>query len=127
MTQFPHDQFAKEYLQELLSPLGTVETAKEVTAEVREIDVLFKPTAVNSEYAQTLGLLGKIATTVALIEPFRNAVSPEGIFSGVAKLLNRRAQAVRQVSREEQPKESTQLPFLWILTPTASENLLSSL
>jgi hypothetical protein len=126
VTQFPHDQFAKEYLQELLSPLGTVETAKELTAEVREIDILFHPATVNSEYAQTLGLLGKMATTVALIEPFRNAVSPEGIFSCVAKLLNKRVQVVRQASRESQHLESNQLPFLWILTPTASENLLNS-
>jgi AcrR family transcriptional regulator len=126
VTQFPHDQFAKEYLQELLSPLGTVETGKELTAQVREIDVLFHPATVNPEYAQTLGLLGKIAGTVALIEPFRNAVSPEGIFSCVAKLLNKRVQVVRQASRDQQHLESTQLPFLWILTPTASENLLNS-
>lgn len=86
MTKFPHDQFAKEYLSELLSPLGKVETGKDVPAEVREIDVLFQPNSINPEYTQTLGLLGKLATTVALIEPFRNAVSPEGIFSGVSKL-----------------------------------------
>jgi hypothetical protein len=73
-----------------------------------------------------LGLLGKMATTVALIEPFRNAVSPEGIFSCVAKLLNKRVQVIRQSSRESQHLESNQLPFLWILTPTASENLLNS-
>jgi hypothetical protein len=67
-----------------------------------------------------------MATTVALIEPFRNAVSPEGIFSCVAKLLNKRVQVIRQSSRESQHLESNQLPFLWILTPTASENLLNS-
>jgi hypothetical protein len=53
MTKFPHDQFAKEYLQELLSPLGEVETSKDVTAEVREIDVWFQPTSVDdSEYSE---------------------------------------------------------------------------
>jgi flagellar biosynthesis/type III secretory pathway protein FliH len=126
MTKFPHDQFAKEYFQELLSPLGKVDTGKEVTAEVREIDVLFQPTSANPDYAQTLGLLGKMAATVAIIEPFRNAVNPEGIFSCVAKLLNKRVEVVRKVNREEQRLESTQLPFLWILTPTASESLLNS-
>ncbi|NJL69772.1 MAG: flagellar assembly protein H [Microcoleus sp. SM1_3_4] len=126
MTKFPHDQFAKEYLSELLSPLGKVETGKDVPAEVREIDVLFQPNSINPEYAQTLGLLGKLATTVALIEPFRNAVSPEGIFSGVSKLLNTRADLLREAQREERRLESSKLPFLWILTPTASENLLNS-
>jgi hypothetical protein len=47
MTKFPHDQFAKEYFQELLSPLGKVDTGQNVNAEVREIDVLFQPTSVN--------------------------------------------------------------------------------
>jgi hypothetical protein len=56
MTQFPHDQFAKEYFQELLSPLGQVKTGQNVTSEVREIDVLFQPNSVNSEYAQNLGM-----------------------------------------------------------------------
>ena len=67
MTKFPHDQFAKEYLQELLSPLGEVETSKDVTAEVREIDVWFQPTSFEVEYVQSLGLLGKMAAT-AIIE-----------------------------------------------------------
>jgi hypothetical protein len=126
VTQFPHDRFAKEFLEELLSPLGTVETGKDVPAEVREIDVFFQPTAVNSEYVQTLGLLGKMAGTVALIEPFRNAVNPEGIFSCVSKLLDKRGEALRKASRDQQRLDSNQLPFLWILTPTASENLLNS-
>lgn len=126
MTKFPHDQFAKEYLQELLSPLGEVETSKDVTAEVREIDVWFQPSAVNSEYTQTLGLLGKMAATVAIIEPYRNLVNTEGIFSCVVKLLNSRAELLRKAQREEQRLESGQLPFLWILTPTASETLLNS-
>ena len=126
MTKFPHDQFAKEYLQELLSPLGEVETSKNVAAEVREIDVFFKPTSVNPAYAKTLGLLGQIAATVAIIEPFRNPVTPDGVFSCVSKLLNTRAELLRKRSREEQRLESSQLPFLWILTPTASEVLLNS-
>lgn len=126
MTKFPHDQFAKEYLQELLSPLGEVETSKDVTAEVREIDVWFQPTSFEGEYVQSLGLLGKMAATVAVIEPFRNPVNPEGIFSCVVKLLNSMAKLGRQTNREDQRLEERQLPRLWILTPTASELLLDS-
>ncbi|MBE9259195.1 hypothetical protein IQ228_18085 [Dolichospermum sp. LEGE 00246] len=40
MTRFIHDQFAKQYLTELLTPYGQVETSKDITAEVRQIDVL---------------------------------------------------------------------------------------
>jgi hypothetical protein len=128
MTKFPHDQFAKEYLQELLSPLGEVETSKNVTAEVREIDVWFQPTSVDEgEYVQSLGLLGKMAATAAIIEPFRNPVSAEGIFSCVVKLLNSRAELGRRANREDRRFEERELPMLWILTPTASELLLNSL
>ena len=38
MTRFIHDQFAKQYLTELLTPYGQVETSKDITAEVRQID-----------------------------------------------------------------------------------------
>ena len=43
MTRQQHDQFAKQYLEELLSPLGTVEISREVTDEVRQIDIFFSP------------------------------------------------------------------------------------
>lgn len=51
MTRQPHDQLAKEYLEELLAPLGEVKTSKDVKSEVQEIDVWFVPTttAINSE------------------------------------------------------------------------------
>lgn len=38
MTRFIHDQFAKQYLTELLTPYGQVETSKDIAAEVRQID-----------------------------------------------------------------------------------------
>ncbi|TRU52174.1 MAG: hypothetical protein EWV49_05955, partial [Microcystis aeruginosa Ma_QC_Ch_20071001_S25] len=54
----PHDQFAKNYLEQLLSPLGTVEISKEVSDETRQIDLFFSPNPEpNRNY---LGLLGRI-------------------------------------------------------------------
>ncbi|NEO22840.1 MAG: hypothetical protein F6K57_26945, partial [Moorea sp. SIO4A5] len=34
MTRQPHDQFAKQYLTELLTPHGQVEVSRELTTEV---------------------------------------------------------------------------------------------
>ncbi|MEG4987703.1 flagellar assembly protein H [Microcoleus sp. BR0-C5] len=68
----------------------------------------------------------KMAATAAIIEPFRNPVTAEGIFSCVVKLLNSRAELGRRANRQDQRFEERQLPMLWILTPTASEALLSS-
>ncbi|MEQ9372858.1 MAG: hypothetical protein RIG63_28130 [Coleofasciculus chthonoplastes F3-SA18-01] len=37
MTRFPHDQFAKDYFEQLLSPIGKVETSRNIAGEVREV------------------------------------------------------------------------------------------
>lgn len=47
MTRFVHDQFAKDYLEELLTPFGEVKAPRRVSGEVREIDVWFAPTNPN--------------------------------------------------------------------------------
>ncbi|BAY74037.1 hypothetical protein NIES25_04470 [Nostoc linckia NIES-25] len=86
MTRFPYDQFAKDYLKELLQPLGEVETSRKVPAQIREIDVYFIPSPRSSETIE-LGLLGKFAAEPALIEPFRNAATIAEIRSCMNKLV----------------------------------------
>lgn len=81
MTRFIHDQFAKDYLEELLKAYGKVEASSRVAGEVREIDVLFTPFPEQNADIESLGLLGKLATTPAIFEPYRNPASKEGIGS----------------------------------------------
>jgi predicted nucleic acid-binding Zn ribbon protein len=69
MTRKPHDQFAKQYLEELLAPLGSVETSREISPEIRQVDVWFVPTPSPATAAENLGLLGRMATTACLLEP----------------------------------------------------------
>jgi hypothetical protein len=66
MTRFIHDQFAKDYLEELLSCLGEVQTARTVRGEVREIDVWFFPRSPSEKNRENLGLLGKLASKSCL-------------------------------------------------------------
>ena len=122
MTRQPHDQLAKEYLEELLAPLGEVKTSKDVKSEVQEIDVWFVPTttAINSE----LGLLGKMAVTSCLFEPYRNAPNEVEIRSCLLKLYSVQGELLRQAKREKRSISEEELPFLWILTPTCSERIL---
>ncbi|MCP2730463.1 flagellar assembly protein H [Limnofasciculus baicalensis] len=126
MTRFAHDQFAKDILDETLGYIGGVNPAKPVASEVREIDVYFTPNPDKSgysEYREKLGLLGKMAGTPALFEPFRNPVTPEKVLSCLSKLLDVKADLAREAKREN--TVSTEAPWLWILTPTASETLLN--
>ncbi|MEG4808328.1 flagellar assembly protein H [Microcoleus sp. F8-D3] len=126
MTRFIHDLFAKEFLEELLSPIGTVNIGRDVTSEVREIDVYFTPSTAIPEYSETLGLLGKMASTTAIFEPFRNPANVSEICSCLGKLLDVRGELERKFRRENTRYDDTQLPKLWILMPTASKALVDS-
>ena len=126
MTRFIHDRFAKEYLEELLSPMGTVNVGRDVTSEVREIDVYFTPSNAIPEYSETLGLLGKMANTTAIFEPFRNPANASEICSCLGKLLDVRGELERKFRRENTRYDDGQLPKLWILVPTASKALVDS-
>lgn len=124
MTVFPYDQFAKDYLKELLSPLGEVETSRNIAGEVREIDVWFAPKGEIAP-AHQLGLLGRLAATAAIFEPYRNAINLGDVRSCMGKLFDVFAFLERQARRNNTRVEETDLPFLWIISPTASEALLS--
>ncbi|MBE9207548.1 hypothetical protein IQ244_13645 [Nostoc sp. LEGE 06077] len=123
-TRFPYDQFAKDYLQELLQPLGKVETSRKVSAEIREIDVYFAPISPATTDKIQLGLLGKIAYAPALIEPFRNAATIAEIRSCMNKLFDIFAEIKRQAKVDNNRVAESELPRLWILSPTASESIL---
>ncbi|BAY41959.1 hypothetical protein NIES2111_63550 (plasmid) [Nostoc sp. NIES-2111] len=103
MTTKPHDRFAKQFLQELLSPLGEVSVGNEVTDEARFVDVLFSPTPTSITQAQTLGLLGKVATqNTALLEPYRNQPSRPQIRNCIAKVFILIADAEREAQDNSQ-------------------------
>jgi hypothetical protein len=125
MTRFPYDQFAKDYLEELLQPLGSVQVPRRVAGEVREIDVWFAPdTSSPVAEASKLGLLGRFATTPAIFEPFRNAATATEICNCLLKLLEIRGEFEREANRNQQRLEESNLPRLWILSPTASQGIL---
>ncbi|BAY78149.1 hypothetical protein NIES25_46200 [Nostoc linckia NIES-25] len=128
MTRQPYDQFSKQFLQELLSPLGEVEVNKEITDEVRQVDVLFSQTATSSQQVESLGLLGRIATSTstALLEPFRNQPSKTEVRNCLLKLLYVIAHSQREAKREKTSLPEGNLARLWIFAPSASDNLLNS-
>ncbi|MCT7997216.1 hypothetical protein [Laspinema olomoucense] len=124
MTRFIHDQFAKQYLEELLSPFGTVETGKTIAAEVQEVDVLFIANPESNRDRSSLGLLGQIADNQSIFEPFRNAVQPKQIRSCLAKLYAIQSNEERKANRDNTPLPEEEVITGWILTPTASSSLL---
>jgi hypothetical protein len=129
MTQTPHDQFAKQVLEGLLEPFGRVNLNRPIVSEPRAADVWFVPNSdrtLNSsrEGMEVLGMLGQMIQTACLLEPFRNAIQREQILACVGELADLRAELYRKAKREHTSLSTTQLPSLWILTPTASKGLL---
>jgi len=126
MTRTPFDTFTKQVLETLLVPLGRVEISQEVPGESRFVDVSFIPTAQPSLDPQSLGLLGKMATSPCLIEPFRNPPTRTEIRRCLLKLFLIQADVQRQARREDERLLETALPQLWVLSPSASEALLNT-
>ncbi|MDP5015760.1 MAG: hypothetical protein NWQ43_00330, partial [Dolichospermum sp.] len=126
MTRQQHDQFAKQYLEELLSPLGTVEISREVTDEVRQVDIFFSPIPSPKVDPQSLGLLGRIAQSTALLEPFRNPPNKTEVRNCIIKLFSIYGDFQRKAKRENTSLAETNLPFLWVLAPSASTGLIES-
>jgi hypothetical protein len=127
MTRFPHDQFAKDFLESLLSPLGEVQTSLKVSGEVREMDVYFTPNP-NGKITSDLGLLAQCAETATVFEPFRSSVKLPQIRGCMSKLFDLHNYLIRETKKNKQPEpKEEKLPKLWILTPTLSVDLLESL
>jgi hypothetical protein len=124
MTKNNSDQFAKQLLEEVLAPFGTVETSHEVSGEPQWVDVFFVP--ITQSFPSELGLLGRIVQTSCLIEPFRNQPTSEEIRSCLLKLYQVQSNFYRQSRRDETAIADDELPFLWILTSSASERLLQA-
>ncbi|HIK10537.1 MAG TPA: hypothetical protein IGS52_09775 [Oscillatoriaceae cyanobacterium M33_DOE_052] len=125
MTRFIYDQFAKQYIQELLNPFGSTETSKTLASERRQIDIFFTPNPENTPAASHLGLLGRLAATPAVFEPFSNPVKPREIRSCLVKLFDLQADLERKAVRSKRRFTASESVQLWILTPTASAAILA--
>jgi hypothetical protein len=132
MTRLIHDQFAKDYLvraasrrEELLKNYGEVEQSEKVSGEIKEIDILFTPSAQQTSNLQVLGLLGRFAEFPAILEPFRNAAPTDEICDCIVKLLEVKARLRREAKANQTKLQEEKIPKLWVLTPTASKTVLS--
>ncbi|MBN3873462.1 DUF4351 domain-containing protein [Nostoc sp. JL33] len=126
MTRFIHDKFAKDYLEELLKDYGEVKASEKVSGEIKEIDVLFTPAKQQSSNIQILGLLGRFTEQPAIIEPYRNPASTDEICDCILKLLEIKALVRREAKANKTKLQDSEIPKLWVLTPTISETRLFS-
>jgi hypothetical protein len=122
MTQTPHDQLAKQYLEEFLAPLGKVERQYEVPGEAKQVDVWFVPNRSDARLVQEMGILGRMTQGMSLLEPFRNAPTRSEVRTCLLKLLWIQDDEQRKA---DLPLAEADLPMLWILASTVSRPLLA--
>jgi hypothetical protein len=113
------------YLEELLKPYGKVDTSEKILGEIKEIDVLFTPFPQQTSTLQVLGLLGKFAEYPAILEAFRNPASDDEICDCLQKLLDLRGKLKRRAKAKNTELQDSEIPKLWVLTPTISPPKLS--
>jgi hypothetical protein len=123
MSKFPHDDFAKAYLGELLQVIGNVRPNLPLKAETRTADLWFEPRSVTVAERQQLGLLGELLTKEALIEVFRDPVTAFNVRSCQGKLSSLEGDRLRQARRDKQNLREADVPDLWLIVPTASRRL----
>jgi hypothetical protein len=124
MTQTPHDQLAKQYLEEFLAPLGKVERQYEVPGEAKFVDVWFVPQRSDARLVEEIGILGRMTQGMSLFEPFRNAPTRTDVRTCLLKLLWIQDDEQRKAKQADQPLAEADLPMLWILASTVSQPLL---
>lgn len=123
MSKFPHDDFAKAYLTELLSTIGKATPNHPLKNETRLADLWFEINPKFAERRAELGLLGELLTRDALIEVFRNPATPVEIRTCQSKLSTLETELLNKAKRNKETLSEDQLPYLWLIMPTASETI----
>lgn len=123
MSKFPHDDFAKAYLTELLSTIGKATPNHPLKNETRFADLWFELNPKFAERRSELGLLGELLTRDALIEVFRNPATPVEIRACQSKISTLETELLNKAKRSKETLSEHQLPCLWLIMPTASENI----
>jgi hypothetical protein len=125
MSKFPHDEFAKNYLTELLNTIGKAKSDEGIRSERRVGDVWFErdPSVSIAQQRERLGLLGQLLIHDSLIEVFRNPASEYEILVCKGKLIDLVCRRVREAKRRDETVKSENLPYVWLIMPTASKEI----
>lgn len=125
MSRLRFDQLAKQYLEEFLEPLGTVQRNLEIPGEPKFVDAWFVPHSESSALIQNLGLLSRIATTPCLLEPFSSAPTRQEVRSCLLKLLWIQEDQRRKLEQAGETQPEATLPKLWILAATVTRPVIA--
>jgi hypothetical protein len=124
MPKFPHDDFSKTYLTELLSVIGKAVPNRPLKAETHFADLWFELDPKLASQRSRLGLLGELLDRDSLIEVFRNPATNTEIRTCQGKFSRLESELNRKAKRQNQTLPEDDLPHIWLIMPTASDTVL---
>jgi hypothetical protein len=124
MPKFPHDDFSKTYLTELLSVIGKTVPNRPLKAETHFADLWFELDPNLASQRSRLGLLGELLDRDSLIEVFRNPATNTEIRTCQGKFSRLESELNRKAKRQNQTLPEDDLPHIWLIMPTASDTVL---
>ncbi|MFT3775238.1 MAG: hypothetical protein QM820_58565 [Minicystis sp.] len=132
----PFDQLAKKVGKEALGPSGRTVVQYEISRGAQHADLLHDPDPARHAERARLGLLGRLASVLCLIEVYAHAPSGEELRACLIKHFTywqgrlHEARAVNKKRKEKDPRlppEPLVEPFLWIIAATVSAPVLKKL
>jgi hypothetical protein len=128
------DHLAKQIGCEALGPSGPTVAHDEITPETQHADLRHEPDPARRAERARLGLLGRIASVLCLIEIYGHAPSPEEFRACLAKHIafwqqtSRKARAHNKQRRQKRLRpDAFVAPFLWIIAAGVPNAILTKL
>lgn len=128
------DHLGKQIGQEALGPSGPTVAHDEIAPDAQHADLRHEPDPARDAERARLGLLGRLAAILCLIEIYGHAPGEDEVLACVGKLIafrQKRARAFRQKgarnARGRNQAETFVKPFLWILAAGRPAAVLAEL
>jgi len=118
------DQLGKQIGRRALGLSGPTLAHHEISPDAQHADLRHDPDPAREAERARLGLLGRLASVLCLIEIFGHAPDADEVLACIGKLIAFRRQRVREARRKKGRQRSSTVvePFLWIIAagrPTA--------
>jgi hypothetical protein len=130
----PFDQLAKGVGKEALDASGLTLVHREISRDAQHADLLHDPDPTRGAERARLGLLGRLAAVLCLIEVYGHAPDGAELRACLTKHFAyweeraRKTRAANKKRREKQlPPEPLVEPFLWLIAATTSAPMLRKL
>lgn len=123
----PFDHLAKQIGKEALDPSGLTIIQREITRDAQHADLFHDPDPSKTVERARLGLLGRLAETLCLLEIFAHPLTGPELRACMAKHFahwEEHARKTRAINKQRQeknlPPERRSEPMLWILAAEVS-------